>query len=290
MVEAAEQTIQQFVENKIEEIHAISNVSVDDLRLEYKTIFDDPFIQHDDQFKTDEERHRYAIATLWARYVGRPPLFTTKLIPIGLSPKQTSKKGSEFANLFAITPDGKLHRVLFQGELAQQLSQVNLFCGYEVKLGRFKGSEDFICDVRSKWENPLTLEKSPEEIMALVVPKKLQISRLADFPSKMRADGYVDNLDWRGTRGLIWRKNDGVRKDGSKWQNYVIGDQDTKEPRITKDGTVLPVGFTVWVDELFFGFSVEDECDFFGPVKIDKSGVASMTAFTVLPVHTRRPL
>ena len=284
----------EFVLAKIGEISQKASIPVDTLKLDYEVIFKDPFIQKDPQFQTDEERHRYATATLWTRFVGRAPLLDVNVVPVGVAPKRLSKKGTAYASLFVLVKgkDGalKLARIAFQGDTIAELAGVTFFSAYTPKLGKFKQSEDFICDTRTKWENPKSLGAKPGDMLSRIQNiRRVTIEKAASFPSLTDQAGYANTLDWRVIRGMVWRKNDGIRKDGTTWANYTIGDDTTgRDDKVTKEGKVIPAGFTVWCDKLVWGFNNEDECDFYGTVAINpKDGTVSMNAYQVLPVIVR---
>lgn len=61
-----------FVEEGLKKICRISKVPMEKVRGDYLEIFNDAFIQNDEQFTTDEERHTYSIAVLHSRFIARP--------------------------------------------------------------------------------------------------------------------------------------------------------------------------------------------------------------------------
>jgi hypothetical protein len=285
-----------LVLDRIGEISQKTSIPVDTLKVDYEAIFLDPFIQKDPQFQNDDERHKFAVATLWTRFVGRAPLFDVSVIPVGVTPKRLSKAGKLYASLFVLVKDKsgvlQLKRVSFNGDNTSQLSEITNFNGYVAKLGKFKGTEDYIADSRTKWENPhpLPAERKPADLLKnLQAIKRIPLDKVSSYPSARDAQGYANTLDWRVVRAMVWRKQSGVAKNGTEWAQYVIGDDTTgREDKVGKDGKVIPAGLTVWCDKSVNTYNVEDECDFYGTIDISKKDSSiSMNAYLVLPVHAR---
>lgn len=54
------------VEETIDKISQSTGISKETLISEYQRIFNDPFVQTNECFETDEEKHEYSILILWA--------------------------------------------------------------------------------------------------------------------------------------------------------------------------------------------------------------------------------
>jgi len=279
-----------FVLDRFKRISQRTEIPLDEIRRDYDEIFNDPFIQKDEQFKTDEERHRYAVAVLWTRYVARPPVQEFTIVPIGFSGVRIARtSGQPNSNLYVLVK-GKpgIKRVVCRGPLADIYKKVNLFHQYTVKLGEFRQGGDMIADTRTKFERPVRLKLSPEAMMERIGVKRVSIADAKKFPSAQRSDGFIDRSDWRCVRGIIIREYQGSRDDGTEFGVYTIADESLNgEPTVSDDGTVLPPGFTVWVDPALMVYQVEDEIDCYGTISITREGEAQMNAFLILPVHAR---
>jgi len=285
-----------FVEEGLLKVCKASETSWDEVHRDYLDLFNDPFIQGDDQFKTDEERHLYAVAVLHSRYVARPPMKTVTLVPVGYTGRRIARSSGQPNCTISVVVKGdrKIKRVICRGELLSDLYRsINLFHQYDVKLGEFKEGGDLIADNRSKFENPIKLKIQPAQMMEQLGVKRVSIKDAAKFPSAQRkgqrkGSSYIDRSDWRVVRGIIVRDFRGTRDDETTYGAYTIADATVQgEPIVLDDGTIIRPGFTVWTDPAHMVYAVEDEVDCYGPISVNKDGEAQMTALLILPVHTR---
>lgn len=289
-----------FVKEKIDSIHQRTEISVEEIEKDYREIREDPFIVQDEQFSTDEERHRYAVAVLWTRYVSRPPVREFEVIPVGVAGERVSSTGKKSAEVYALVKDKKgvrLRRIVLQGPVTDLRKEVNLPSGpnsfkYTVKLGEFAQGGDMIADNRAKFDNPTLLKASAEQILGRTGAKRVERLKDAEkFPSKTGSDGYLDRSDWRVVRGIITHQYRGDRKDGSEFGVLTITDLSLNdEPTVSSDGKVIQPGFTLWVAPEFVNmFQDESEVDAAGTIQISKkSGESQMNAYLLLPVHARK--
>jgi len=289
-----------FVDEKIQEINKRTEISIDEIKRDYQEIFQDPFIQEDPQFKTDEERHRYAIAVLWTRYVSRPPVQEYEIIPVGFSGERIASTGKKTAEIYALVKnktDVKLRRIVLQESVIDLRKQINLPTSensfkYTVKLGEFAPGGDMIADNRAKFDAPSLLKANAEQILEKCGAKKIE--RLADmkkFPSKTGSDGYVDRLDWRVVRGIIIRQYRGEREDGTEFGVLTVTDLSlNEEPTVMTDGRVLQPGFSIWVAPEFVNvYQDESEIEAVGTVQIARdTGEPFMNAYLIIPVHAKK--
>jgi hypothetical protein len=280
----------QFVIDRFNDIEKRLQIPRQDIEKEYNEIIADPFIAEDPQFKTDEERHRYAIAVLWTRYIGRPPVKEVEVIPLGYLPKRNTRSGIVMSSLFGIVKMSnkmELKRIVFMGQMADIPPNITKYCKYKVKLGQFSGG-DLIADNRTKFENPTLIKGTPEQWYEKLGVKSIPIAKAKEFPSMIDSSGYVNPLDWRMVRGIISRRNQGVRKDGTPWTNYIVMDESVEgEGTVTKDGQVLSPGMTLWVDPNTI-YKEEDECEFIGIIRLNKDGSAFMDVIDIIPLHVRK--
>lgn len=281
----------EFVTEKIESISQRTEIDKREIAKEYEELFNDPFIREDPQFTTDEERHRYAVAVLWTRYVSRPPVKAFEVIPVGFSGLRIARSGVAVSNLFAFVKFGgetKLKRIVLRGEVADLYKEIVLCSKYEVKLGEFS-TGDLIADNRSKFVNPVALKLTPAKALEKLNLKMVTIKNAGKLPSRIDSTGYVDSLDWRVVRGIIVGDYRGKRDDGTEFGVYTLSDATVNsEPKVTPDGKILRPGFTVWVPPELMIYEKESEIDAVGTITIGrKTGEASMNAFLLAPVHAR---
>jgi hypothetical protein len=282
----------ESVMKRIDEISQRTGISQEEINREYEELFNDPFIQQDPQFSTDEERHRYAIAVLWTRYVSRPPVREFEIIPIGFSSVRITKSGVPMSNLFALVKSGngvKLRRIVLRGEQAEAYKNITLCSKYITKLGEIGTGGDLIADNRTRFENPVGIKLTLKEILDQLNIPKITVKDAEKKPSRTDSTGYVDILDWRVVRGIIVRANRGKRDDGSEYGVLTIADESVSgEPRVTPDGRVLRPGLTVWIAPELMLYEVESEVDVAGTIQIgQKTGEPLMNAFVISPVHAK---
>jgi len=285
-----------FVLEKIRTICERSEFSEEEIKKDYLEIFQNPFIQQDPQFTSDEERHRYASAVLWTRYVSRPPVAEFEIIPIGFDGKRISRAGNPTSTIFVLSKEKngvKLRRVSCPREVATLYRDVTLFAKYNVKLGQFRGGGDFIADNRTKFEHPILLRLKPNEIMEKFGPKlgikRVTVKEAEKFPSVKRSDGYTDLTDWRVVRGIIVREARGTRDDETEWAMYIISDESVNaEPTVAPDGTIIQPGMPVWHPPEMHVYRVESECDFYGTIVLNEEGRPRMNCYLILPVHAQK--
>lgn len=284
-----------FVNEGIAKICRMTETDKEEVRRDYLELFNDPFIQNDEQFTTDEERHTYSIAVLHSRYIARPPMKTFTIIPIGYTGRRIARSSGQPNCTISVVVKGdkRIKRVVCRGDLSNLYRSINLFHQYEVKLGEFKEGGDLIADNRSIFENSVRLKIKPDEMMAKIGVKRITIADASKFPSAQRkgrkkGSSFTDRSDWRCIRGIIVREYRGTRDDDTEFGALTISDHTVNgEPTVLDDGTILRPGLTAWVDPSHMVYSVEDEVDCFGTVNINKDGEPQMNAVLILPVHTR---
>ncbi|MBU2613813.1 hypothetical protein KJ925_05175 [Patescibacteria group bacterium] len=283
--------IPDYAKERISTLMQRTESTEEELTEEYEKIFLDKFIQNDPQFKTDEDRLRYASMVLWSRCVSRPPVKEYEVIPIGFSPVRTTRAGDTMSTLFALVRIDNiivLKRIVFKGELSTKYREITPLAKYNVKLGRFQ-SGDLIADSRARFENPIRLKLTPQQILEKLEVKHITIEQSSKFPSAVGDDGYVDVTDWKAIRGIIIRASRGKREDESEWGLYVIADETVKdEPKITSDGRYMNPGFTCWVATEMMNYSAESEAYFVGSVHLNKNGEPFMNAYLIVPIYVRQ--
>ena len=281
-----------FVERRIQEINQKTGISINELKKEYLEIFNDPFVQDDEQLTTDEERHKYCVAVLKGRYLARRPVKEYEIVPIGISGKRITKSGVPQSVIFALVRERnkvKLRRIVLRDEIADAYKEISLFAKYKVKLGSFS-SGDLVGDNRTKFESPARLKIKPIDVLEkLKIPRIPKLADAGKFLSKRDSTGYIDETDWKIVRGIIVRENRGSRKDGTEYGVYSIVDDSLEdEPIVDENGNIVPPVFTVWIAPELMVYALESECDFIGTILVDdKTKEVYMNAYLVLPVHAK---
>lgn len=284
-----------FVEEGIAKISKRTEISEDEVRREYLELYNDDFVQLDEQFGSDQERHTYSLAVLWMRFISRPPTREFTIVPVGYSGRRLARSsGKPSCTLFVLLKgQKKIKRVACRGPLSDVYREINLFHGYTVKLGEFKKGGDLVADARAVFSNPKRLKLKPGQMMEKIGVKRIKIKDASKFPSARRkgqrkGTRFIDRSDWRCVRGIIVREFRGTREDETEYGCYTISDETVNgEPTVADDGTVIMPGFTVWTDPSHMVYSVEDQVDCYGTIRITRDGEAQMDGFLILPVHVR---
>lgn len=287
------QTLPDFVIKTISDIQQRTGISRDEIARDYNEIFSDPFISEDPQFKTDEERHKYAKAVLWTRYVSRPPMKEYDVIPWGFEGERITRKGTAQSSVHAFikTNQGtKNRRVVLRGDLASKIREITQYAKYTVKLGEFQAGGDMIGDNRTRFVDPIAINISPEKLIERINAKRLSLKDVEKFPSKIGSDGYVDQNDLRVVRGIMIRPTRWERDDHTFGGVFTLADDTLdEEPRVSPDGTIITPGLTCWVAPHLLVYQPESEVDAIGTTrKSKKTGEMSMNVFCILPVHAKK--
>jgi len=290
-----------FVNEKINQVQQRTNISKEDITKDYLAIYTSDFIQKDDQFKSDEERHRYASSVMTTRYLVKPPVQEYEVVVVGFSGVRVSKAGKPTASMFALVKkEGKMFfkRIAVMGGLVTKLNEITPFSVYTVKLGQFSSKDgqsgDFIADERAVFDSPLVMNRSPEEIMDMLRVKRLTIKDTKTFPSattdaKGGAKGYLVETDWRVIRAIVVSAKSGTKDNGTVWGNYRLTDDTvTGETKVSPSGDIQPVGLTAWINPMLMVYDAESEVDVYGSIQIDKSGEPQMNCYAIIPVHARK--
>jgi len=289
-----QQTLPDSTIENINEIAALTSLSVEELIKEYKEILSDPYFQTD-SFKTDEERYRYADGILWSRYRGRRPTKEIAIIPLGFDGIRITRSGDKRGTIYAAVRDSNKQliktTVSLVGDTTELAKSINYGQGYRVKLVEFKFG--YGADNRSKFENPQLLPFDLITLFKNLGTKEIpDLSSAAKYPSartKTTTGEFIDRLDWRIVRGIVTRINQFSRKDGTQAAVYNIMDMSLgTEPSVDAQGNILYPSFTVWCDPIFMKYGVESEVYAVGTISIDpKTNIPSMNAINIIPIHPR---
>lgn len=275
-------------------IQTSRKVPIEELKAAYIEIFNDDFIQGDPQFKTPEEKHRYAVMILWNQFINRPPAKSYDIVPIGFDgTREPRGGGTPYCNLYILLKgDLKIRRIMCRGVVSDIFNRINLFMLYSgVQLGQFAEGGDFIADERAKFKNASRLRGGPQALMARLRVKEVTVKEAAKFPSAARSsDGYIDRTDWRKIRGMIARANIFTRKDGTEGGVINLMDWGSMDeaPEEDEQGRLQTKSITCWTDPAHMQFMENDLVDLYGTIEFSKKdGALTFNTLLALPVATR---
>lgn len=275
---------------KLLELSQKFNIALEDLEKQYWEIYNDPFVQTDPQFKTDKDRHLYAVRVLWVRTAAQPPTKEYVVIPFGYTePRTTKSSGLMMSRIYVLvrTDKGIERRVIVcRGAQADLCHDVQLFHAYRVKLSEFGNL--LLATANTRFSDPKPIPVEPVKLLTRDVGASL--IAIADTPynvsRKDQSGRYVDEFDLKLVRGIVLRYNRGKRPDGSEWAFYVISDDSVTEEGVTPDGKVIPTQFTVWVPASMLKYDVESDLMFLGTIQLNDTEPV-MNAICVIPIVAR---
>lgn len=278
----------------INKLNQKTGIKVETLKREYEKIFEKT---NPHEFTSDDERHNYTIQVLWLRYSYGLPVKEYEVIPIGFSSVRMTKKGDKQASAFALTKRGnqvKLSRIVFQGDFVDLLNQITPFAKYKTFFGQYS-SGDLVVDRRTSFEEPIDTGLDYDKILKLLKLEVIPVSETPNYVSRVGSDGYVDNTDWKAVRGLLARKNYGLKENNIGWYVFTLTDKKTlkMEPVVTSDGRVITPGLTVWTNDMFYNqYEKEAEIIACGTIQRKSNtpenlGLESvfMNGYLIIPVH-----
>lgn len=287
----SEVKIPKTILEKIRNVNERTGIDIEELKKDYIERFSSDFIQTDEQFTSDEQRHKHVIMTLWRNYIARPPAKEFIVIPIGYDgAKKTQSSGQLRSVIYAMVKgETGIQQISCLGTSSEKYKNLNLFLQYTVKMGQYKNG-DFAADDRAKFMNPRRISLSTEDLLSRLEIVQTTIKKAAENKSHVRSDGYTDKKDWRCIRGLISRKWSRTNEDGTELGVYTISDDSIwfDDPQVAPDGTTMSPGFTVWIHPSHMVYETEDQCDFYGSITIDREKQeAQMNCYLALPVIVR---
>lgn len=264
-------------------------------------------MQKDATFKTVEEKLIYCSKVIKSRYVSRPPISEFDIIALGIDSVRQTRSGELQGYAFVgISEEDKkkqvtnsIKSIMFKGKDTQKINNIQPFCAYKSKLGRFKEG-DFIADDRTIFENPIKLDVDPIELLTktfnigftTIANSYLNLAK----ENKTSTGTFSDRTDWRIIKAMIGRYGKGKRDDGTEWGNYTVTDDSLEEGDfISPDNEYwVKQGFSVWVNPLWITLEEGNEAYFIGPINASKGSASnpkkppyqvSMTAYLVIPTR-----
>lgn len=291
-------SLPSFIEEKISEVCQISGKSDAEIRALYNGILKETKEKPNNKnaFKTDTELHSYCGRILYVRAVMRASDKEAEIIPIGGGGTRVTKKGEQQDKVYALMkeiekPGSPAVRVIMcMREFAPIPSQVTYYAQYRdfVQPGK---DEMYWASENTKFAEPIMLSLTPEQIWEKLKIPIITTAEAVDEKhlSKIRSDGYVDEIDFKLIKGTVARSNKGKRDDETEFVVYTVIDDSTDMTKQTKgpDGRDLGPGYTVWMPAFLPVYPSESECWFLGTTrKNSKNGQLSMQGIYAHPTYS----
>lgn len=281
-------SLPSFVETKIGEVCQISGKPDPEVRAIYHKILtetqNNP--KNANAFKTPEELHSYCGRILFVRTVMRTDDAEAEILPIGGGGARITKKGEAQDKVYALIkevekPDAPAVRVIMcMREYAILPSQVTYYAQYRDHIQPGKDGM-YWASPNTKFGNPTMIALTPKDIWEKLGYPTITTEQAEkdEYLSKVRSDGYVDELDFKLIKATVARSNTGKRKDGTDFAVYTIIDDSTDMTRQQKDpqGRTIGPGYSVWMPPYLPLYPAESECWFLGTTRKNaKNGQFSM--------------
>lgn len=286
----------------LEKLGKRNEISLENLKKEYLELFQSDFIQNDESFTDDIDRHRYTMGVLTSKHGLRASQKPYIVIPIGVDCKRKTKNGIPYTNLFAIvSPGTKLTCIRLYQENCDLVREISYYSLYkDVRLCKFRGSDDLIADDRTKFGEPIYSEKTPRELIEHLGIPETTIADARNHVNKPDARGFIKKTDLRCVRGIIQYYSMSKPDAEREWGLYVVADGSIDIGKISDDGEIQK-GLSVWLSPVLMNYEKYSECLFFGnlierkPTEAqlkkdpDLKPEVSMNAFCVIPIHKMPP-
>lgn len=276
-----------WVEGKLKEYSSKFRVDQETLKSMLLELYNKPFVQSDPQFKNDDMRFAYCLDVLYARLVQQKTVREYVVIPFGATDVRQTKQGPQ-SRLYALVfiDNRRVNSViLFRGQLADMVKDVQLYYAYRTRLMRSPAGDNvFFATTFTEFKNPQPIPQGvPEFIEKVLGVRRVTIAESAQSLSR-KIDKFVDEFDLRLVEGVVLRCMTGKRPSGSEWAFYVITDGSLDDDRIMPDGTVIPSQFTVWVPHFMAKYAEDSKLLFLGTLTTTSSREVQMNAIYVHPV------
>jgi hypothetical protein len=278
----------EWVENRLKSY-------AEKFKIEYETVkgmvldlYNLPFVQTDPQFKNNDMRFLWCLDVLHARLVQQKAVREYIVIPYGATDVRMTKQGPQ-SRLYAITfieRDKKVNSViLFRGQLADIVRDIQLYYAYRVKLAKSPiGDNVFIATMMTKFDNGQPLPQPvPDLIQGLLGIKKIQISDSV-YNLSRKVDKFVDEFDLRAVEGVVLRYATGKRPSGTDWAFYIVTDGSVDQDILTPEGYIIPAQFTVWVPSFMLRYAEDSKLLFVGTLSLTSQKEVQMNAIYVHPI------
>ncbi len=276
-----------WVESKLKTYSEKFKVDYEAVKRMLLDLYNLPFVQSDPQFKSDDIRFTWCLDVLHARLVQQQLQREYIVIPYGATDVKMTSQGP-VARLYAIIVLEGQKRVngviLFRGQLAEMIKDIQLYYLYKVRLARSPARDNvFHATTLTKFDSGQPISYSVTEfIEKLLGIRKITIAESTKYLSR-KIDKFVDVFDLRYVEGVVIRYSRGKRPSGTEWAFYVITDGSVDQDIITPEGYVIPSQFTVWVPSYMLKYAEDSKLLFLGTIVLrDKE--PQMNAIYVHPI------
>jgi len=273
--------LEGWIKGKLEEISRKRRISYDELKGKFDKVIAE--FKGDPQLSDPVNLYRYAYEVVLSRTVVKPQLLEYKLILFGDSGTIVGKKNNrETRNVYGYgNIDGKntITKLVFRDKEVKMAENLEMMRVYNCLIS--PGKQDkrlFFVQKTSKFEpgTPLLPEKQ-RTIMDKLGIDKMTTATVKGNISSVDGKGNVDSFDLKVIEGMISRKRDGLRSNGTPYCIYELIDSELVMGNPADIGSL-----TVWIPEPFDAYEEEDRVFCIGTTRLAKEQV-SMNAVSVIP-------
>jgi len=213
-----------------------------------------------EQFQSEDDLKRYVMNRIRAKYQSRSPAKPHTIIPIGMDQIRANQDGDKYSSLFVIDSTKKLRRVAFNGQVCDELRDIQLYYPYkDVPLAEFSKSRDFLADDRSDFSNLIDKKLDPMKVIELSGAVKLTLKKILEASerdlkqtilSKVDDRGWPFKTDWRAIHGHIQNlssKEDEKTGTNSGWLSIVDNSISVSKDIFDSEGNKISKNIRVWV-------------------------------------------
>ena len=273
--------VPEFVKEKIKELATILKIDLDTLLSEYEKIYE--YTTTDEQFNSDEDRHKYAVKVLTVKSLAFPEERRYVVIPYGIRDIQVWDN-VERSRIYMLVYDGDTYTnevMMCKGQQAKLVEEVDLFRGYEIRASKTK---NYMVATR----NTVFNDGKEVDWRKVLDEAGVKIVEQADLVPSGKDGKYVNEFDMYGIDGIVIFTKTGIRNDGTEWGNIKISDGSLLKDQID-EGYVIPAKMNVWIPARFAREVKEgDEVVVYGNTLVDNDDVMYMNAFGLVKVYEKK--
>jgi len=278
--------INQFVQDKIQNLADKLNITYEELKLQFDTQYDSEFLATSEL--PDTMRQSAAFNIISNINVAQSNAVGISFVVVGVS---NIKFNRPTRDLFVVTKGKKkVSRIVFSG-LDNVNKALEFKLGYmykDVKVKQFYNGSDY--SFLKGVEIPEGQEVGVMKALKLVNIPHVTFDKVTQLPSLVSAGStFTDVTDWRIITGVIQsvisgnvKKKDRGPQDDRRWTRVNIISADTfQDIVIGTDGKVSMQEYTCWMDESLLKLLTNSSiCNFYASVEIQK-GVPVLTVYYV---------
>jgi len=257
MSEEIKESSMQF----LQEMADSTSIDIKLLENEYKKLHD--ALKEEESFQDPEHLERFIQRHIRAKYQSRSPAIPRKIIPVGMDQIRKNKDGDLYSSLFVIDETKKLRRVAFNGDICEQMRDIQMWYPYkDVPLAEYSKSNDFLADDRADFSNMLDSKLDPMKILSITNCKKLTLKDIltADerelretILSRVDDRGWPIKSDWRAIHGKVENmkySTDDKENTNSGWLRITDGSIPVSRELFDNEGNTISKDMRIWVSPL----------------------------------------